>query len=119
MSYARWLEGDLYLYQHVDGYFLCCRCKLEDGWDWISEEPLDVLDHLKAHRDAGHTVPQRAFVQINKDLDDLCISDVFCPYCDSYFQFDGYLAFSPGSYPVTCPDCKVEWIVTVIIEYAK
>lgn len=121
MSYARWSEGDVYLYPHIDGYYLCCRCTLCGGdWgDWKSTELLDVLDHLKAHRDAGHTVPQRAFDQVNRELDQLETTKVFCPFCEEWYMTDKYVVFSPGTFHTTCRRCKVEWGITVTIDYWK
>ena len=63
MSYVRFGQddSDVYVYEHVDGYYCCCMCALEDCRDH-HETPaaFDMAEHLRDHRRAGHHVPQWA-----------------------------------------------------------
>lgn len=86
MSYARFIEGDVYVYgTHLHGDktegFTCCACLLiparwveDDGIlgghiESVSGEPLsfdtesraEMILHLRRHQAAGHDVPDRAF----------------------------------------------------------
>lgn len=54
MSYARFSDGDVYVFPHVDGYVQCCGCILGDKWDFHS--PDEVVAHMHEHAEAGHLV---------------------------------------------------------------
>ena len=56
MSYARFgAQSDVYVYAHYLGHVECCGCLLGDTWDFHTAA--DIVTHLRAHVDAGHTVP--------------------------------------------------------------
>lgn len=54
MSYARFSDGDVYVYADVGGYVACCGCWLGDKWDFHS--PAEIVAHLQEHVAAGHNV---------------------------------------------------------------
>ena len=65
MSWARLLEGDVYVFP-MDvgdiGYGVCCACPLVGEWpsgDFRTRDLDEMLAHLDAHRAAGHEVPER------------------------------------------------------------
>lgn len=57
MSYARFGAGgsDVYVYLDVGGYLNCCGCSLNDT-SFHAFTTDEMLAHLRAHREAGHTV---------------------------------------------------------------
>lgn len=67
MSYARWGEdSSVYVYLDVNGYLCCCGCCFAlDGVDnrqfWTTA---DLIEHLHAHENAGHDVPDYAFTAL-------------------------------------------------------
>ena len=73
MSYARWSEGDVYVFGNVKGGITCMQCKLmpgeEEGWtgDFSCSFPEGMLLHLQEHKDAGHSVPDRAMERLEKE----------------------------------------------------
>lgn len=73
MSYARWSEGDVYVYEDVSGGFTCCGCSLhpdndKDGPGAVKsinvETREDMIIHLKGHIAAGDFVPDRAIERL-------------------------------------------------------
>jgi hypothetical protein len=66
MSYCRFLDADVYVFMNVSGWLECCACTLESGeWKSLSfYSTQEMIDHLKAHVEAGHNVPDHVF----KDL---------------------------------------------------
>lgn len=79
MSYARWSEGDVYVYEDVSGGFTCCGCSLhpdndkEDGPDEVKSINVktrqEMLAHLDKHVAAGHLVPSRAVERLKREID--------------------------------------------------
>lgn len=90
MSYARWgLEGsDVYVYaserydpdvRRVVQQWVCCGCLLEEDAaptpshalpnDHVVTSLGALHNHLIAHRDAGHVVPQSALDRIADELE--------------------------------------------------
>lgn len=77
MSYARFSEGDVYVFPTGDG-IECCACSLSDGpWTrWISssehddwrEHVADALRHLAQHQLAGDVVPESAIFHLEIEL---------------------------------------------------
>lgn len=77
MSYARFSDGDVYLFPTGDG-IECCACSLVDGplTRWISvsehddwrEHVLDTLNHLARHELAGDIVPRVAIERLELEL---------------------------------------------------
>ena len=101
MSYCRFSNGDVYLYDDVYKGLTCCACKLADrkptifttGGTFITksikpcehcnglgcekcmlrgttqlENEQDAIDHLQAHRAAGHDVPQYAIDRLRAEV---------------------------------------------------
>ena len=77
MSYARFgRDSDVYVYPDVGGYISCCGCSLSRDWAHYSVE--SVVNHMREHVDAGHTVPDDL-------LDPDTFSDArFTPMCTAY-----------------------------------
>lgn len=70
MSYARFgKDSDIYLFHSVYDRYECCGCLLRIG----DLEPRlttleQVLEHLHAHRAAGHDVPEYTFDRVRREL---------------------------------------------------
>lgn len=69
MSYARFSEGDVYVFSH-SAYeppknIVCQVCSLDDE---RGRDVAEMLDHLNEHRAAGHVVPRRAFDRLQMEL---------------------------------------------------
>lgn len=75
MSYARFSEGDVYVFPTGDG-IECCACSLEPGqWGhWLAtgdshrEQVTKMLTHLARHQLAGDVVPVRAITQLEAEF---------------------------------------------------
>jgi hypothetical protein len=70
MAYARFRsEGsDLYIYEDVHGYLVCMRCDLSESKETRTSSRKEMIEHMRAHVNAGHKVPQSAFVELEKDM---------------------------------------------------
>ncbi len=78
MSFSRWgCEGsDVYTFwgegstQGVmrEG-FVCCGCWLGSGDSFVVDTADELIEHLKAHRAAGHVVPDSCFRQVDEARD--------------------------------------------------
>lgn len=68
MSYVRFNEdgSDVYVFLCCYGYLECCACRLdfEDGGRFEASTTGEMLEHLRSHRVAGHTVPESAFIRL-------------------------------------------------------
>ena len=73
MSYCRFSEdSDVYLYPHVYGDYVCCACRLRETFGSTVLFTLEeVLEHLQAHQDVGHKVPEYAFERIKAEIEEL------------------------------------------------
>ena len=61
MSYCRFLEGDVYLYESEEGHIRCEWCFLSpDASSEVFHSTQAALDHIYKHITAGHKVPARA-----------------------------------------------------------
>lgn len=77
MSYARFSDGDVYVFSSVGGYLECCACALNER-DGDSPFPAssqfdttaEMLAHLAAHQEAGHHVPDYCIEALREDADD-------------------------------------------------
>lgn len=60
MSYARFGEGDVYVYSSGTGV-VCVMCSFGDLLEdtFRAESTQEMVDHLKAHERAGDRVPAR------------------------------------------------------------
>jgi hypothetical protein len=61
VSYARFgADGsDVYVYLDCGGYLCCCACPLGAPWEY--ETTAAMIEHLREHERAGHTVPAYVF----------------------------------------------------------
>lgn len=79
MSYARFSDADVYVFMCVSGKLECCGCILQDR-EWVDDPTWPIfggylqavgeeiptrfdttqgmVDHLAAHRRAGHDIPE-------------------------------------------------------------
>ena len=55
MAYARFLEGDVYIFYNVSGGYTCCACLLKAREPFWSTDA--IIEHIQAHVAAGHSVP--------------------------------------------------------------
>lgn len=78
MSYCRFGEGDVYVFpsslDRDNGLIDCCACILQKTPDQVFGDnvvlpPAEMIEHLKAHRAAGHNVPDFVFEAIISDFD--------------------------------------------------
>lgn len=76
MSFSRFLEADVYVFEHVGGGIECCGCWLADGeeqdWFYNAKTPRQMLEHLDRHEAAGHDV-EIARIRIKQAYEDLDI----------------------------------------------
>ncbi len=66
MSYCRFGEGDVYLYEDVAGGYTCCGCRLAGPSHFDTRKA--TLEHLFDHRDEGHCVPQHAIYRLQREI---------------------------------------------------
>lgn len=66
MSWSRFLEGDVYVYEDVSGGVTCCGCPLgivgEDALfpaSYNTSSVKELSEHFEAHKQAGHAIPAR------------------------------------------------------------
>lgn len=65
MSYARFSEGDVYIYS--DGVALvCCGCSLRRNWNYETRRAM--IHHIHEHQKAGHHVPTRCLRRLKEEL---------------------------------------------------
>ena len=77
MAYSRFMDSDIYIYPHIDGYIECCACWLNEKKDEYSlflanvkiYNDLDLARHLKAHAEQGHDMPDGLLQEILQDDD--------------------------------------------------
>ena len=69
MSYARFSNGDVYVFMHVNGWLECCACWLSHGeWESFQAASTQIMvDHLKKHEVAGHKVPRDIYDYLWED----------------------------------------------------
>ena len=63
MAYCRFSDGDVYIFPHVAGGFECCGCALHET-SWGCETRLEMMQHMREHKMAGHRVPYSAIERI-------------------------------------------------------
>lgn len=60
-------EGSsVYVFLCYTGWLECCACRLRDGNHFVVRETRQMLDHLDAHVDAGHCVPDHALASLKE-----------------------------------------------------
>lgn len=70
MAYSRFLEADVYVFMHVQGYLYCCACWLDERLEqtgFCAFKTQDMIDHLKLHEEAGHRVPATLYKDLLED----------------------------------------------------
>ena len=66
MSYCRFgTESDVYVFMCITGALECCACRLDGPQRFLSTQAM--IDHLDAHRAAGHKVPDRAIARLREE----------------------------------------------------
>lgn len=58
MSYCRFVQCDVYVYDDCNGGVTCCGCSLADCRHTNMETHKEMAAHLQKHVGAGHDVPQ-------------------------------------------------------------
>lgn len=73
MAFARFSDGDVYVYLNFDGLFECCACSLLgpvlSGGCFLVETSAEMLAHLEGHRAAGDDVPQECLEELRADAE--------------------------------------------------
>lgn len=76
MSYCRFSEGDVYVYKDAMGGFTCAACALSTSYSSHGlphsqnfTTRAGLYGHLLAHEDAGHDVPNGAFVRLREEME--------------------------------------------------
>ena len=68
MSYSRFSNADVYVFDHAYNGLYCCGCWLDDVYDFIAGIDVDaMIKHLDEHRNAGHNVPDFVYEGIEED----------------------------------------------------
>ncbi|MBW3571377.1 MAG: hypothetical protein KY467_09740 [Gemmatimonadetes bacterium] len=68
MAYCRFgRDSDVYVYA-IEGGVECCRCRLLDGRWFKAPDAAQMMEHLLAHRAAGHRVPESALDELRQEL---------------------------------------------------
>ena len=77
MSYCRWGEGDLYVWEGKDDgkpIWVCQHCPMRkaDSFGWRNDARCDtrqaMIKHLEAHRALGHSFPEAAIARLRAEL---------------------------------------------------
>lgn len=78
MSYARMSdESDVYIYSHANGFIECCGCSITEPEEYEDfgfarlATAREALAHLDKHVELGHNVPEKAFIRIREEHEDL------------------------------------------------
>ena len=77
MAYARFLDSDIYIYSHINGYIECCACwlneKKEDYSLFLANVNIhnddELREHLELHAKVGHNMPESLLQDILADPD--------------------------------------------------
>lgn len=82
MSYCRFSEADVYLFESTNGGFECCLCSIasETLASTIMETRMEVLFHVRQHRAVNDYVPEsvdfRLLQEIKAENPDKSMSDL-------------------------------------------
>lgn len=77
MSYCRFGEADVYIYDDVYHGIICCLCSLIDveddseryGHNFVAGyDRQKMLDHIEDHRNAGHNIPYDVDLRLRKEM---------------------------------------------------
>jgi hypothetical protein len=74
MAVCRWGDGDLYIYEDLQGQLVCCACKLltqpgpkRDGVSFACSTPEEMIIHVEEHQAAGHDVQKHVIETLRKE----------------------------------------------------
>ncbi len=72
MSYARFGEGDIYLYptagEDDQPLWVCCLCLLDSSSDVLLTSLNEAFNHVNKHIEANHVVPARCVERFKKEI---------------------------------------------------
>lgn len=104
MSYCRFSDGDVYMFNHVNGFIKCCACRLtkkkrykiskdarqmiieyngDKRWYYWNYQDMsfhtlkEALSHLYEHKQAGHKVGRGAISRLRKEIKEYEIKSKF------------------------------------------
>jgi hypothetical protein len=66
MSFARFSEGDVYVYLNTSGLYECCFCSLAGECVRVPTAA-EMLSHVEEHRRAGHEIPDRCVLELRAE----------------------------------------------------
>jgi len=67
MAYARFSEGDVYIYQNFNKKYVCCACQMQEvDDDFICKTAKDMLNHLQMHISEKHIIPERCLKSLQE-----------------------------------------------------
>lgn len=66
MSFARFSEGDVYVYLNTSGLYECCFCDLAGECVRVPTAA-EMLSHVEEHRRAGHKIPGRCVLELRAE----------------------------------------------------
>ena len=77
MAYARFYDSHIYIYPNTEGYITCAGCWLNKDNSGLSlfitnnniTNDDELRDHLEAHSNAGHSMPENLLQDILADPD--------------------------------------------------
>lgn len=71
MSYCRLGDdSDVYVLAATDDRFWCVACPMRQD-TWTCRTRGKLIEHLRAHRRAGHRVPDRVFGRLRREMEEL------------------------------------------------
>ena len=69
MSYCRFVNGDAYIFENLEGCFECCGCWLSpDGGGMVFATREELLKHIDDHRQVGHHIPLYVDEQLREEI---------------------------------------------------
>jgi len=77
MAYSRFYDSHIYIYPSTEGYITCAGCWLNKDKSGLSLFPNstnitnddELREHLEAHSNAGHSMPENLLQEILADPD--------------------------------------------------
>jgi len=74
MSYARFIDNDVYVYLDSGGYLNCCGCIIASECTELKSKSFyctdDLIKHLEEHVSLGHVVKPDVFVTLILDKEE-------------------------------------------------
>ena len=73
MAYARFGSdgSEVYVYDDARGFLVCCDCVLSESKEARSVSRSEMIKHLRAHVESGHSVPLSAFAELENEISKL------------------------------------------------